>query len=167
MTAQQLYSAISKDLQSEIVSYLDKEHRQAYRMVLATLATQRKLRPVFMERKQRPDQHRFITEQLRMRANNGVAEQVIQIWLLKSQQGMLKAFLDALGIEHKDGEVDTLPEEISQDKAAAGVAALLADFPAERAAVYLHMFQMQRPNGWEGLTAAIAAEPKLQLPAAA
>lgn len=166
MTAQQLYSAISKDLQSEIVAYLDREHRQAYRMVLATLASQRKLRPVFMERKQRPDQHKFVTEQLRVRANNGVAEQVIQIWLLKSQQAMLKTFLDALGIEHKDGEVETLPETIEQDKAAAGIAALLAEHSAERVAVYVHMFQMQRPGGWDGLTAAIAAEPKLKLEAA-
>ena len=166
MTAHQLYSDISKDLQSEIVAYLDKQHRQAYRMVLATLASQRKLRPVFMERKQRPDQHRFIIEQLRVRANNGVAEQVIQIWLLKSQQGMLKTFLDTLGVEHKEGEVESLPEEITQEKAAEGIAALLAEHPAERVALYLHMFQMQRPDGWAGLTAAIAAEPKLKLPAA-
>ena len=166
MTAYQLYSAISKDLQSEIITYLDKEHRQAYRMVLGTLSAQRKLRPVFMERKQRPEQHKFINEQLRVRPNNSVTEQVIQIWLLKSQQGMLKAFLDALGIEHKDGEVENLPEEISQEKAAAAIAALLAEYPAERAALDLHMLQMQRANGWPGLTAAIAAEPKLQIAAA-
>jgi hypothetical protein len=166
MRAHQLYQAIINDLQNEIITHLDKEHRPAYRMVLASLAQQRRLRPIFVEKKQRPEQHKFIHEQLRVLANNGVTEQVLQLWLLKSQQAMLKAFLDAVGIEHKDGEVETLPEEISEDKAKAGIDTLLADYPAERVAVYLHMFQMQRPEGWTGLTNAMAAESKLQLAAA-
>ena len=81
MKAHQLIQAISKDLQTEIISYLDTEHLNAYRMVLSTLASQRKLRPIFLERKTRPQQYVWVFEQLRMRANNSLAEQVLQIWL--------------------------------------------------------------------------------------
>jgi hypothetical protein len=108
-----------------------------------------------------------VLEQLRLRTNEGVAEQVIQLWLLKAQQPLLKTFLDAVGIEHQDGQVETLPEEISDEQAKAGTDALLAEHPAEKAAVYLAMFQMQRPDGWASLTKAIEAEPKLQLAAPA
>jgi hypothetical protein len=167
MKAHQLFHAISKDLQTEIVGRLDREHAGADRMVLATLAAQRKLRPVFLERKPKPEQIAWVSTQLGARVNNGLAEQVLQVWLLKSQQGMLKTFLDAVGIEHKDGEVDSLPDEIAPEKAKAGIDALLSSESGDKAAVYLHMFQMQRSGGWESLTKAIADEPRLQLTVAA
>ena len=167
MKAQQLIQSISPDLQQEILNHLFKEHKRAYQMVLNTLAANRKLRPVFLERKNKDDQFTFVLDQLRLRANDGVAEQIIQLWLLKAQQPLLKTFLDAVGIEHTDGQVETLPEDISDEKAKAGVEALLAEHPAEKAAVYLGMFQMQRPEGWASLAKAIEAEPKLQLPAKA
>jgi len=167
MKPQQLIQSISPGLQQEILNHLFKEHKQAYRMVLNTLATNRKLRPVFLEKKNKDDQFTFVLDQLRLRANEGVAEQVIQLWLLKGQVDLLKTFLDAIGVPHENGQVENLPEEITDEQASAGVAALIANHPAEKAAVYLAMFQMQRPGGWESLSKAIEAEPKLKLPAAA
>jgi len=163
MKAHQLFQAVSSELKNEIVMHLDTQHRPAYNMVMGELAKLRKLRPVFLERKSQADQHVWLLDQLRMRSNNGLSEQVIQLWLLKSQQDMLKTFLDAVGIEHKDGEVENLPEEIADDKATAGVAALIAAYPADKVAVYLHMFQMQRVDGWPSITKAIEEEPKLKL----
>jgi hypothetical protein len=48
-------------------------------------------------------------------------------------------------------------------KTVAGVAALLEKHPAESAAVYLHIFQLQQPGGWPSLSEAMAAEPRLKL----
>ena len=163
MKAYQLVQTISPELQKEIVTHMATQHKAAFRMVMNTLAATRKLRPVFLQKKSRDGQQAWLLEQLRIRTNEGVAEQVVQLWLLKGQQGMLKAFLDAVGIDHKEGEVETLPEEISEEQGKAGITALLAEVPGEKAAVYLHMFQMQRPGGWEGLAKAIAAEPTLKL----
>lgn len=163
MKAHQLLQAVSKDLQTEIISYLHTEHAGAYNMVLSSLAQHRKLRPVFLQRKAPAEQFAWVLTLLHGRMMNSLAEQVMQIWLLKNQQDMLATFLDAVGIEHKKGEVESLPDEITDDKAAAGVAALLAKFPAEKAAVYLHMFQLQREGGWPSIAKAIEAEPKLTL----
>ncbi len=163
MKAYQLFQAISNELQQEIINHLHANHYQAFRMVLTQLGAQRKLRPVFLERKPASEQMAFVQQLLKVRINDDPAGQVIQLWLLKGQQGMLTTFLDAVGIEHKDGEVEKLPDEITQAKAKKGVDALLAAYPAEPAALYLHMFQMQKPGGWEGVAKAIAAEPKLQL----
>ena len=167
MKPQQLIQSISPGLQQEILNHLFKEHKQAYRMVLNTLATNRKLRPVFLEKKNKDDQFKFVLEQLHLRANEGVAEQVIQLWLLKGEVELLKTVLDAVGIAHENGQVENLPEEITAEQAKAGVEALLAAHPAEKCAVYLAMFQMQRPGGWPSLAQAVEAEPKLKLPVAA
>ena len=134
MKPQQLIQSISPDLQQEILNHLFKEHKPAYKMVLNTLAANRKLRPVFLERKNKDDQFTFVLEQMRLRANEGVAEQVIQLWLLKGQTDLLKTFLDAVGIEHENGQVENLPDDITDEQAKAGVEALLAAHPAEKAA---------------------------------
>ncbi len=164
MTAQQLLEAIGPELRNQILSYLQTDERPAYRAVIDSLAGQRKLRPQFILEKSRAQQTEWLIAQLGMRTNGPVVEQILQIWLLKSQGAMLITFLDAIGVAHDGkGQVDELPEEIAEDKAAAGVQALLAAYPPKQVALYLHMFQLQRPEGWPGLTKAIEASPAAKL----
>ncbi len=163
MKAYQLFSAISPELQKEIVSHMFTQHKAAFRMVQGQLAQARKLRPVFLQQKTREEQFTWMLEQLRVKPHDTIAEQVIQLWLLKGQQPMLTAFLDAVGIEHKDGEVEELPDEIAEDKAKAGIEALLKEHSGEKVALYLTMFQKQKEGGWPGVTAAMEASPELRL----
>jgi hypothetical protein len=158
-----LIQAISPDLQKEIVQHMYVNHKPAFRMVQGQLATARKLRPVFLQAKSGEDQVNWLLAQIRMKVSETMADQVIQLWLLKGQQKMLSTFLDATGIEHKNGEVEDLPEEITKAKATDGITALLKDFPAEHAAIYLHMFQRQKEGGWPGLTEAMVDFPELEL----
>jgi hypothetical protein len=164
MTAQQLLEAIGTDLRNQIFTYLQSEERPAYRAVINSLAGQRKLRPQFILEKSRAQQTEWLLAQLTLKTNGPVVEQILQIWLLKSQGAMLITFLDAVGIEHDGkGQVDELPEEIDDAKAATGVQALLAAYPAKQVALYLYMFQLQRPDGWSSLTKAIEANPEAKL----
>lgn len=164
MTAQQILEAIGPELRTQILTYLQSEERPAYRAVIQSLAGQRKLRPQFILEKSRAQQSEWLVTQLGMKTNGPVIEQILQIWLLKSQGAMLITFLDAVGIAHDGkGQVDELPEEIAEDKAVAGVKALLAAYPGKQVALYLHMFQQQRPEGWPGLTKAIEAHPEAKL----
>ncbi|MDZ4287694.1 MAG: hypothetical protein U0984_07040 [Prosthecobacter sp.] len=157
MKAHQLIQAIGPELRQQIITYVQTDERPAYRAVITSLAGQRKLRPQFVLEKSRAQQAEWLVTQLSAKSNDAVAEQLLQIWLLKSQPTMLTTFLDAVGIPHDGkGQVDELPEEITEDKANAGIQALLAAFPAPQAALYLHMFQLQRADGWPGLTKAIA-----------
>lgn len=164
MKAHQLIQAIGPELRQQIVSYVQTDERPAYRAVITSLAAQRKLRPQFILEKSRAQQAEWLTTQLSAKGNDEVAEQLLQIWLLKSQPTMLTTFLDAVGIAHDGkGQVDELPEEIPEDKANAGITALLAAFPGPQVALYLHMFQLQRTDGWPGLTKAIADTPAAQI----
>lgn len=164
MTAQQILEAIGPELRNQIFTYIQTDERPAYRAVINSLAGARKLRPQFILEKSRQQQAEWLHAQLGMKPNGPVVEQILQIWLLKSQGAMLITFLDTVGIEHDGkGQVEELPEEIAEDKAAAGVQALLAAYPARQVALYLHMFQVQRPEGWPGLAKAIEANPAAKL----
>jgi hypothetical protein len=164
MTAQQILEAIGPELRNQIFTYIQTDERPAYRAVINSLAGARKLRPQFILEKSRQQQAEWLHAQLGMKTNGPVVEQILQIWLLKSQGAMLITFLDTVGIEHDGkGQVEELPEEIAEDKAAAGVQALLAAYPSKQVALYLHMFQVQRPEGWPGLTKAIEANPAAKL----
>ncbi len=164
MTAQQILEAIGPELRTQILSYIQTEERPAYRAMMNSLAAARKLRPQFVLEKSRAQQQEWVVNQLNLKSNGPVIEQLIQIWLLKSQSGMLITFLDTLGVEHDGkGQVENLPETIDQDKAAAAIQALITAYPERQVALYLHMFQMQRPEGWEGLTKAIEASPGVKL----
>jgi len=148
------------------MTYLQNDQRAAYKAVVESLASARKLRPTFVLEKSRAKQAEWLLEQLNTKANEAVTAQIFQIWLLKGQSQMLNTFLDAAQIAHDGkGEVTELPEVIDDDKAEAAVTALLAAFPAKQAALYLHMFQEQRPGGWSSLTKAIEARPELKLEA--
>jgi hypothetical protein len=162
MTAPLLLEQISPELRQEIFRYLQQDERPAYRTVIHSLTSARKLRPQFILEKSRLQQQEWLISQLKMKANHSVIEQLLQIWLLKSQTSLLTTFLDAVGISHDGkGQVDTLPEDIETEKATLGIQALLASHPAENAKVYLHLFQLQKPGGFPGLAKAIQSEAKL------
>lgn len=164
MKSHQLIRAVGSEVQQQIIGYLQSDERAAWRGVVQSLAQRRRLRPVYVEKKSKPDQAAWVSSQLELKGNDDITAQVLQIWLLKGQVDMLTAFLDAVGIPHDGkGQVDELPEEIAEKDAKAGIDALLAKYPAKQVALYLHFFQMQRPDGWPGLAAAIDANPDLKL----
>jgi hypothetical protein len=167
MKAYQLFQAITPELKTEIFEQIRTQHKGAFDLVLGGLAQSRKFRPIFLLQKAKADQFKWMADLLKLKQNDSMSEQVLQLWLLKGQQKMLGTFLDAVGIEHREGEVESLPEDIAEDKAKAGIAALLKEYPADKVAVYMSLFQQQRADGFAGLTAAIAAEPSLALAAKA
>jgi hypothetical protein len=168
MKAHELIRAISPELYKEIISYLQTETKEAFRTALVQVAAQRKFRPQFVQQKTREQQAQWLSEHLRMKLFDGVAEQMIQLWLLKAKTPMLTAFLDGAEIKHDGkGQVDDLPEEITAKQAKAGIDAMLKDNPAEQVALYLNIFQNQRPDGWKAITDIIEKNDDLKLVAKA
>lgn len=166
MRPNQLLQAIGPELRAQIMTYLQTDQRAAYKAVIDSLAPQRRLRPSFILEKSRAKQAEWLLDQLTSKSNEEVTAQIFQIWLLKGQEQMLITFLDAAEIAHDGkGEVTELPEEITDANAEAAVTAMLAQFPAKQVALYLHMFQQQRPGGWASITKAIESRPELKLEA--
>lgn len=163
MKAHQIFQFSSPDFTRAIFHYLRTEQKEVYRTALATLATGRKLRPIFVQRKSPDQQYAWLQKTAQMKGADGVCEHLLQLWLLKAQRDLLVKFLDGVGIEHDgEGAADDLPDEIDAKKLAKTVKDLLADHDPELVRVYLHTFQLQKSGGWDVIRDLIAKEPALQ-----
>ncbi len=162
--AYQIFQSLSPELSESIFQDLRDNHREVYKTILVSLAQEKRLRPVFVQRKPAKLQMQWMGQTCKLKGVNGVTEQLLQLWLLKSQQEMLKTFLTKMGIEHDDeGTAEELPETMDAKKLKSAADALLKDHPRETVALYLHVFQLQQPGGWEELAKLLETDERLAL----
>jgi hypothetical protein len=165
MKACEIFQQMSPALGAQIVSYLRTEQKPVWRAALQALATQRKLRLEYVQKKSGPEQAEFCMKGLKSTLGDVISSQVLQVWLMKAKSQMLADFLDGLGIQH-DGQGAVggdIPTDFDEAKTTASIATLLEKYPHEEVATYLHTFQLQQPGGWATVAKVMANEPKIKL----
>jgi len=154
---------MSPRLAMEILIYAFEDDKPVYRATLNAVAEARKVRPVFLERQPKPQRHAAMLATLARPGLELITGNLIRTWLLKKYKQMLCDFLDALGISHKDGVVEDLPESIDDGKLAAAVESLLAKYPREVVAVYMNAFQEMNEVQWPNLKTMLESDKRLEL----
>jgi hypothetical protein len=154
---------MSPSLAIEIMAYTHESDKQLYRATLGAVAQARKVRPVFLERQPREHQHAAMVATLSKPALDVVSGNIIRGWLLKKHNAMLVDFLNALGIEHKEGVVENLPETMDDARLQAAIEGLLAKHPPEVVAVYLNAFHEMNEVNWPNLKGLLESDKRLQL----
>ena len=94
-----IFQKISAELSQEIVKFIRGEEKVAYKSLLAGLAESRKVRVVFVQKRPLDKQIAWLVQSLKLKTGELVADQILQIWLLKAKTDMLTSFLDKLEIE--------------------------------------------------------------------
>ena len=164
MKAYQLFQYISPGLATDIVKAMQAEQREAYRAALAKLAEQKRLRPIFVQRKSRDDQALWMANQLQLKLSDEIAESLLQVWLIKCQKDLIIGFLDKAGIEHDgEGSIEDLPKSLDKKKLSQAIEAALAEHPHEVVAVYLRVFQLQEGAGWPEIAGHLDTDERLRL----
>jgi hypothetical protein len=163
LASYELLGFISPPLAQEILEFARTEDKPTYKTVLAAVAQARHLRPVFLERQERNARHATMLATLTRPSQDLMAGTLLRAWLVQKQKPMLVDFLTALGIEHKDGVVEDLPATMDDAKLKAAVDTLLAKYPPEPVAVYLHAFNDMNQANWPNLKAMLESDPRLQL----
>lgn len=164
MKAFEIFQQITPDFADSILRFFRESEREIYKTTLSSLAIQKKLRPVFVQKKPAREQIAWLVKMLKLRTSDAVGEHLLQVWLLKSQSPMLIKFLDDMGIEHDgEGAVEDLPKTIDAGKLKAAVDGLLAEHPPEKVTLYLHVFQQQESEGWPELESLLAEDERLTL----
>jgi len=165
MKSYEIFQQISPALATEILSYLQKERTPLFKSVLQTLAEQRKLRPVFIERKPPVERYAWLKTALARKPCDVLAAHILQAWLLGAQKSMLCEFLDSLGMRHDpDGTVEQLPDSPPRDELRRAIDALLLKHRAETVAIYLHAFHdMDSTVSWPPLGEVLAEDTRLRL----
>ena len=152
MTASEILAITPDDTASAPILWFRENERPVYSSALAGLAGQKKLRPVFVQKKPVPEQVEWMLKQMRTKQGSDLAEHLLQLFFMKAHKGMLSTFCDKLGIENDEGTVEeALPDSLDADKVKDAVDALLAENDAPLVALYLRVFQIQRPGGWPEL----------------
>ena len=163
MTASELLAAISPTLAQRILEEVHATDKDLYRMALASAAQAKKVRPVFLERQPRADQHRALLTALKRPEFNTISSNLISGWLVKNQSGLLIDFLDALKISHQKGVVENLPEKVDDTDLNNAVGLLLGKHPPEVVALYLRAFHDMNEANWPNLQKLLAEDSRLKL----
>ena len=158
----ELLGFISSDLSNQILSDSSEDNREVYDATLGGVAKLRRMRPKFLRSQPKPARHKLMIESLRRPAFEEVASQLLRGWLIKHQKNMLILFLDTLNIQHEDGVVEDLPNEISDEGLDKAINTLLEQNEREIVVLYLHAFQSMNDSGWSNLEAALETDERLE-----
>jgi hypothetical protein len=168
MKCYEIFSKLSPELTNEIFGYLLESEKAVYKAIIENVATRRKLRPIFIERKPKNERHAWLQQALSMKGADDITTQLFQIWLLGAHRIMICEFLDSLGIAHDGkGVVESLPAEPPREELSEKISKLLGNHSPEVVAVYLHAFQAMDETGWSVLNDLLANDPRLALGARA
>lgn len=162
MKSHQLFATISPELVTEILEYNFANDKKLYRAALDAVAQARKLRPIFLERQPRTERHATMAQTLTRPALELAADSLIRNWLLKKHSSLLTDFLDALKIPHEKGAVENLPASVEDAALQAAVDGLLAKYPQQIVALYLHAFSDMNETRWANLDAVLEKDERLK-----
>jgi hypothetical protein len=164
-TPHEIFARMPASSTEQLFTFLHDQEKRLYKATIETLAKQRKLRGVFIERKPRVERHAWMRDALGKKVNEDVAAQLLQIWLVSAHSGMLCDFLDHLGIPHDDnGTISEVPAAPTREKLEAATTALLEKHDPAVVTVYLHAFQaLDDAGGWPTLDALLAEDARLKL----
>jgi hypothetical protein len=163
LTSHELFGFMSPALAGEILGFAFEADKPAYKSTLNAIAQARHVRPVFLERMPRAQRHALMVSVLAKPFLEQAAGGLIRVWLVKKQRAMLVDFLNALAIPNNEGVVDDLPKEMDDAKLKVAVDVLLAKYPPEAVAVYLHAFNDMNEASWANLKIMLEGDARLQL----
>ena len=156
--AHELYTAVDPAIVTQILDWFRANDRNVYKSAVATLAANRKLRPVFIQKKSLAEQYAWILKTLKLNTCDTIGEHLMQAYFLTSQQSLLASFCDGKGAVTGD-----LPKTLEPERLAATIDHLIGLFEPKLLTLYLHCFNLQSPGGWPELTAKINSDERLVL----
>jgi hypothetical protein len=163
MTYHELFGFMSPDLAKRILDDTYNNEKALYKATSNAVAAAKKLRPAFFERKPRVQRDAEIQSMLHSPRLEEAGATLLRGWLMKTQQPMLIDFLDALGLKHDKGVVEDFPPSLDDATLKKAIEALLAKYPREIVAVYLHAFGNMNEAGWTNLNELLEKDDRLQI----
>ena len=165
MKAHEIYNTIDPALVTQMLNWFRENDRNVYRSAISSLAQTKKLRLAFIQKKPLVDQYAWILKTLQSKQSDTIGEHLVQVWLMAGNQEMLANFCDEMAIEHdgKGSVTGDLPAEMESETLDKAVDKLVGEFDPKLVTLYLQIFNLQRPGGWESLTAKLEGDDRLKL----
>lgn len=162
MTVHELFALLTPSENEAVLSWLHENDRAAYKTCVGMLANRRKLRPIFVERKPREERHGWMKEALSKPANNDLAQEILQAWVLGANGAMVCEFLDLLGIAHDGkGLVEEIPAQPPAESVTKAVDTIAAKYSEAAVFVYLQILVGTGMTEWPTLAELTTSDPRL------
>lgn len=161
----QLILRVTPTLAETILAYTQEEEPDIFAAAMQIVSTTLKFRPAIWKTWPKTRQREWLWTNLRQARFATTAREILQEWFFGQRAAMLNQFLDSFGIAHDEhGHVEgDLPETFEAEKVSATVEALLQKFHAGEVALYLHLFQFGRENGWASIATILSTDARLKL----
>ncbi len=160
----EIFARMPSETSAQLFSFLIDKEKPLYKATIDSLAKQRKLRPIFVERKPRNERNAWLKEALGRKTSEAIAAHLLQIWLVGDHKQLLCDFLDALNIQHdENGTIETMPPCPPREDLLRAVQTLLEKHNPGVVAVYLNAFQALDEQGWPELETLLKEDQRLQL----
>lgn len=165
MKPHELFKQLDPAIVAELFTSFREAERDVYKSAVSSLAQSRKLRPVFVQKKPVPEQIEWMHKTLTLRGSDLIAEHLLQVWFMKFQQPLLVEFCDGVEIPHNgEGSVEgELPKSLDAEKLATTVDRLFENYNSKIVSLYLHVFNLQRPGGWDNLSEVLENDSRIAL----
>ncbi|MFK7912086.1 MAG: hypothetical protein AB8F34_16020 [Akkermansiaceae bacterium] len=165
MHAYELFQNVKPSVVQDMFQWFRDKDRNLYKTALGSLATNRKLRLVFLQKKPIAEQIDWMHKTLQLKTSDMIGEHLLQVYFMKGQESMLVTFCDALEIPHDGkGQVEgDLPDTLDPEKVKTAVDALLENNEPALVSLYLHTFNIQTPDGWKELGEVLENDDRLKL----
>lgn len=164
MTGNEIFSRLTPEEAHAIFEDIYVFDKAMYRACMQLTAQRKKLRPVFVEKKSRPDRHAWMQNVLTSKSNDDAAVEILQNWLLGCKKDMLAAFLDQCEIAHEDAILEDIPAQPDEKKLSLAIETIFANFEAPAPKIYLMLFQPLGNEAWPILDEFLESDPRVAAP---
>ncbi len=165
MKTHEIYQQLDPALVQEMFLFFRESERDLYKSAVSSLAANRKLRPIFIQKKPVPEQIAWLHKTLKLRSSDIIGEHLFQAWFMKGQQPLLVDFCDSMDIAHNgEGTVEgELPGDLDGDKLKATLDTLVDKYNPKLVTLYLRVFNLQTESGWPTLATVLEEDERLAL----
>ena len=165
MQAHELFQKLKPSIVTDMLMWMRETDRSLYKTALGSLASSRRLRLPFLQKKPVTEQISWIHKTLGLKSSDTIAEHLLQVYFMQGQEKMLVTFCDSLDIPHNGkGQVEgELPENLDAQKLKTAVDALLEQNDPALVTLYLRTFNLQTPEGWTALADTLESDERLKL----
>jgi hypothetical protein len=158
MRAYQIFAAIDPDHSEAVLREIAKEAPAMFTQGVYAAAAAFRSRPQFLAKQPFAKRASMVRRALARVAANPVAEEMLATYFLECKKDVLIEWLDAIGLEHKEGMLEAdAPEEPDADKLKSTVAQFRAGDDEPDRLLLLRAFAAQSAIEWPALDELIAA----------
>jgi hypothetical protein len=156
MRSYQVFAGLDPEHAEQMLARLAEKAPAMFVQALAAASAALKARPIYFQRQPFPKRAQAVRRTLSRVSANAIADEVLAVYFLECRKELLVEWLDAAGVEHKDGTlVADAPVQPAEKKLRAAVESFRAADDPDRD-LLLRAFAAQDAVEWPVLDALLA-----------